>query len=130
MPGACGQLLVPPPLLPPPPEPLSTAPHLSLSPTSLAQACGVLRLNEHCRTDGGYQLQTCVVDTADGPHSQGAETRRPLEGKHSLERGDVVKQHTGCKPTCRVSVPQFMLACAAAAVVALGVIRWRQRQRF
>jgi len=90
----------------------------------------VLRLNEHCRTDGGYQLQTCVVDAADGPHSQGAETRRPLKGKHSLQLGAVVNQHTGCKPTSRVSVAQFMLACAASAAAAVVVIRWRQRQRF
>ncbi|PRW55897.1 hypothetical protein C2E21_4989 [Chlorella sorokiniana] len=98
--------------------------------TSTCLACGALRLNEHCRTDGGYQLQTCVVDTADGPHSLGTDSRRPLKGKHSLERGAVVKQHTGCKPTSRVSVASFLLGCAAAAVAALGVIRWRQRQRF
>lgn len=124
--GATSGARVLPPLSPPPPPP-PDHPSLHSFPT---QACGALRLNEHCRTDGGYQLQTCIVDTADGPHSQGADSQRPLTGKQPLERGAVVKQHSGCKPTCSVSVAQLMLGCAAAAAAALVVIRWRQRQRF
>ena len=100
-----------------------------LPPLSLRQPCGALDLNEHCRMEGGYQLETCVVGTAGGPHSHGVDSQRPLRGKIALAEGTVMKQHSGCKPTSRGTVPQLMLGCAGGAAAALLLLRWRQRQR-
>lgn len=106
-----------------PPMPSSPRPPLP------SQPCGALMLNEHCRMEGGYMLETCVVGTAGGPHSHGADSQRPLRGKIALKEGTVMKQHSGCRPTCWVTVPQLMVGCACGAAAALLVLRWRQRQR-
>ena len=75
-------------------------------------------------------MERCVVGQQGGAHSHGAESQRPLGGgvAQSLQQGSVVTQHRGCKPTCRVSVPQFMLGCAGGVAAALVVVRWRQRR--
>lgn len=37
-----------------------------------------MRLNEHCRTSGGYQLVSCQVGEADNEEAYPSEFKRPL----------------------------------------------------
>ena len=134
-------------LAPPPPPPLPGAPPAAATcasqplqvrplcvvtscvPSCLAvlQPCGALRLNEHCRTAGGYALATCMAGIE--TDKRGADFKKPLGPEQTaLHEGSIVTQHHACTPHSRVSVSTLLLGCAIGAVAALAVLRWRGQQ--
>lgn len=93
------------------------------------QPCGALRLNEHCRTAGGYAVATCVAGLESESDERGADFRQPLgEERTGLPVGSIVTQHQACTPRSRVSVSTLLLGCAVGTVAALAVVRWRGQQ--